>query len=248
MIKKTITAYRHWRRGIKIRREKPQVWLIEKRKLGYIQIPKVATRSVQVCLSRYYAELNDKPLPEEWTKEAIRHIESQTTYHLSHEKISNLTDEYFIFGFVRNPYDRLYSAYKNKVIQPLSRTAGRSIFENHGIELGISFKQFVDIVISIPDENIDRHLRSQSWFLTYKGKLIPKYIGHLEFFDNDWAKLDKEFKLGSPPHKNSTVNLDKENFRHQYDAELEEKVFNRYKNDFELFGYNRLNSTEVGSD
>ncbi|PHS73636.1 MAG: hypothetical protein COB22_00045 [Cycloclasticus sp.] len=241
MIHSILKKIKRWKKRSKIGRENPELWLVKKEKvrLGYIQIPKVATRSIQLCMAQYYTKLNNEPTPETWRKEDIRYIENKTARHLSQKEISNIAGCCFIFAFVRNPYDRLYSAYKNKVIQPL-KVNGKNIFEHHGIELGISFKQFVDIVISIPDNEIDRHLRSQSWFLTFEGKVIPQYIGYLETFDKDWAKLKKQFALGDILHRNSTENLDLEAFRSQYDKESEGKVFNRYKDDFELFGYERI--------
>lgn len=228
-----------WRRNSKIQRETPEIWLLEDLKVGYIQIPKVATRSIQHCLANYYVEQKriDKPLS--WNKEDIKKVEEKTAFHTTHKTLSALAKDNFIFAFVRNPYDRLYSAYKNKVMQPLEKDK-KNIFRNHGIQLGMKFSEFVDIVCNIPDSKIDRHLRSQSWFLSYNKRLIPQFIGHLESFYEDWAELNKQFNLGEPTHKNSTESLDVESYREQYDSELEKKVFNRYKKDFEFFGYERL--------
>jgi len=239
MLNRLVKPYKRWKRRSKIRRETPEIWLIEERKVGYIQIPKVATRTIQECLAKCYASLNNESIPDILDKNEVREIEDKTAYHLSQKKISALTNEYFLFCFVRNPYDRLYSAYKNKVVEPV-HSGAKNILENHGVELGMGFKEFVDIVVSIPDRDIDRHLRSQSWFLTYEGRILPRYIGKLETFDADWSKLNSRFNLGMVRHKNSTASLSATDFASQYSTELEEKVFNRYKEDFEFFGYERL--------
>jgi len=231
--------FKHWKRNKKIQREKPEVWLMKDIRVGYIQIPKVATRSIQQCLASYYVEKASIARPLTWDNKAIKKVEEKTAFHASQKTLNRLSEKNYFFAFVRNPYDRLYSAYKNKVLQPIG-VGGKNIFSNHGIRLGMKFEDFVDIVCSLPDHKIDRHLRSQSWFLSYEGSVIPTFIGHLESFDKDWAELNKRFNLGMPIHKNSTRSLNAEDYRNQYDSELERKVYKRYKEDFEFFNYKRL--------
>ncbi len=50
----------------------------------------------------------------------------------------------------------------------------------------MDFTEFVDVLAKLPDDIIDRHLRSQSWFLCDEQGLLPDYIGKLENFDADW--------------------------------------------------------------
>jgi len=228
-----------WRRNRKIAREKPEIWLLDSKKMGYIQIPKVATRSIQQCLASCYVDEKRMEKPVAWTKINIRDIERQTAFHATHKRLSILAQRNYIFAFVRNPYDRLYSAYKNKVLQASSE-GGKNIFWNHGIYFGMKFDEFIEIVCAIPDDKIDRHLRSQSWFLTYEDQLIPEFIGKLEEFEKDWIVLKEQFELGSPTHKNSTVSLGVDDYRTQYSKALEGKVFNRYVKDFENFSYSRI--------
>ncbi|MBV1950610.1 MAG: sulfotransferase family protein [Cycloclasticus sp.] len=228
-----------WKRNRKIQRETPEVWLLKDLNVAYIQIPKVATRSIQQCLANYYADCEGVAKPLSWDKEWIKSVEKKTAFHATRKELHTLSANAFVFAFVRNPYGRLYSAYKNKILQPLDN-GEKNIFWNHGMTLGMEFGEFVDIVCAIPDEKIDRHLRSQSWFLTYEGSVIPEFIGHLESFDEDWSELNKLFNLGKPAHKNSTVSLNTENHLEGYDSELENKVFKRYQADFEFFNYERL--------
>lgn len=229
-----------WRRSRKIARETPEIWLLENISVGYIQIPKVATRSIQQSLAACYVEMEGLEKPSVWSKSRIRDIEKKTAFHATHKKLSHISDTHFLFAFVRNPYDRLYSAFKNKVLQ-LTDKGKRNIFWNHGVYFGMEFAEFIEIICEIPDEKIDRHLRSQSWFLTFEDQLIPHFVGKLEEFETDWGVLNERFKLGEAVHKNSTKVLSLDGgYRSQYTPSLEEKVFNRYRKDFEEFSYPRM--------
>ena len=231
-----VRSYKSWKRNRKILREKPELWHFETAGFGYIQIPKVATRSIQLCLANYYVEQEKMSKSLEWRKKAIRVIEDKTAFHATQKKIFKISKNTFIFAFVRNPYERLYSAYKNKVLQPLESGA-KNILINHGVTLGVSFEEFVDIVCNIPDKSIDRHLRSQSWFLTFEGNLIPSYIGRLESFDEDWKVLSNRFGLPAPMHKNSTKKSKNSLVLEGFSSELQEKVYKRYEQDFLMFNY-----------
>ena len=217
-------------------REKPELWHFDASGFGYIQIPKVATRSIQLCLANYYVGQEKISKPQEWNRETIRVVENKTAFHATQKQIFEISRNTFIFAFVRNPYERLYSAYKNKVMEPLESGA-KNILSNHGITLGMSFEAFVDIVCDIPDGKIDRHLRSQSWFLTFEGNLIPNYIGRLESFDEDWEVLSNQFGLPTPSHKNSTKKSKNSNALEGFSSELQGKVYKRYEQDFVIFKY-----------
>jgi len=229
-----------WLRSRKIARETPEIWLLESIGVGYIQIPKVATRSIQQSLAACYVETEGLEKPSAWSKKKIRDIEKKTAFHATHKKLSHIRDSHYLFAFVRNPYDRLYSAYKNKVLESPGE-GKRNIFWNHGVHFGMEFAEFIEVVCEIPDEKIDRHLRSQSWFLTFEDQLIPHFIGKLEKFETDWDVLNDRFKLAEVMHKNSTKVLSLHGgYQSQYTKHLEEKVFNRYRKDFEQFSYVRM--------
>ena len=79
-------TFKDLRKNLKIRREKPQIWLLEKEKVGYIQIPKVATRSIQHALVRHLVSdsaINDNAID----KELIKTIEPQYSAHMSLRRI-----------------------------------------------------------------------------------------------------------------------------------------------------------------
>lgn len=212
-----------------IRREKPQFWHFPEQQFGYIQIPKVATRSIREALN------NSSGIPS-CPDGSFDQFEETYSQHITQDQIRPLAGSNFIFAFVRHPQARLYSAYVNKIIDA-EKQGARNILSCHGIRYGISFTAFVDRVCAIPDRNIDRHLRSQAWFLCdSNGALIPNSIGHLETFDDDWKKLCARIPaLGPSPHKNKAAHG--HDFSSAYTAKTEELVRARYALDFKLFGY-----------
>jgi len=221
--------YKKFKKLYHIRREKPQLWHFPEQGFGYIQIPKVATRSIREGLlnSPGLSSGKDIPLPE---------FEEKNSLHIHQDKIRPLVKSLLLFAFVRHPLARLYSAYTNKIADA-GNANRRNIFECHGIHFGISFPEFLEKVCAIPDNKIDRHLRSQSWFLCdSKGNLIPDFIGHLETFDKDWLSLCAKIpSLGPVPHKNKSAHG--QDYRSKYTPETEQLARTRYARDFERFGY-----------
>jgi len=212
-----------------IRREKPQFWHFPEQGFGYIQIPKVATRSIREALLNSPGFDAEKEMP-------FGQFEEKYSRHIKQNRIRPLAGSCLIFAFVRHPLARLYSAYINKITDA-ERDGRRNIFACHGISFGISFSEFVNRVCAIPDRRIDRHLRSQTWFLCdSKGDLIPDFIGHLEAFEEEWQLLcGRVPALGPVPHKNKGSHG--ADYMEFYTPETEQMARKRYARDVELFGY-----------
>ena len=145
-------------------KKKPRVWLLEKEKIGYIRIRKVASSSINLSLMQHIAKGNKQPDPT--NDRALRKaIEARHSSHIAHSVIRrDLKGKYFLFAFVRNPLSRAWSCYRNKVINP-KRSGKKDVLSNPEFYFGMDFTEFVDVLAKLPDDVIDRHLRSQSWFL-----------------------------------------------------------------------------------
>lgn len=230
----TMLSLRDIRKNLKIRREKPQIWLLEKERIGYIQIPKVATRSIQHALVRHL--ISDPAIKDSAIdKKLIKMTEPQHSAHMSLGRIRrDIKNKYFLFSFVRNPVTRIYSCYKNKVLDQRT-TGGRNILSNHGIHLEMDFPAFVDTIIQIPDRKIDRHLRSLAWFLSDAEGLVVDYVGKLETFRDDWEYLRSQYGLQIPTHHNKSSRAQK--MSTVCSKTTLEKIIGRYSRDIELFGY-----------
>jgi hypothetical protein len=216
------------RKKYKNRRETPQYWEFAEDGVGYIQIPKVASRSMRKAFSEAYEVGSDE--------DAFLKFESLKSAHVKQSHIRQSAEKgTYICAFVRDPLARLYSAWTDKVVKQES-SGEKCTFSCHGIDYGMSFHDFVRRVCQISDKNLERHLKSQAWFLTDDKGLIPHYIGKLESFDEDYAAIRNKFpRLKQAPHANKSVY--KKSHLDAYDSETLAIAIERYKQDFELFGY-----------
>ena len=220
---------RLWNKLRKLPREKPQLYLFPEYRFGYIQVPKVASRSIRAAVTAF---MSGTTPDEKIDKNLVATYETRYARHLKHAEIAVLAQNNFIFAFVRNPYARIYSCYKNKV-EDARIAGGRNIFEKHGIALDVTFEEFVRRITSLPDHKSDRHFRSQTWFLTRKGALLPSYVGKLESMAEDWAFLEERFGIAPPPQ----INVSSAKPLPDMSDETRELLQMRYADDFRLFGY-----------
>jgi hypothetical protein len=221
---------RLWNKLRKLPREKPQLYLFPEYKFGYIQIPKVASRSIRVAVTAFMSgHANEGTVDQDLVTE----FETRYAQHLQHSEIASLPKDNFIFAFVRNPYERIHSCYKNK-IEDVRNLGGRNIFEKHGIDLDVSFEEFVRKVSVLPDHKSDRHFRSQAWFLTWEGELLPSFVGKLESLADDWDVLQERFGIAPPPQ----INVSNVKPLPEMSTETKGLILKRYADDFKLFGYN----------
>lgn len=209
--------------------DKPQVYVIDELAVAYVQIPKVASRSVRTAISRHLAgDLQ----PEESDASLVGRFENLYSSHMDHKQIAQLAENYFVFAIVRNPYTRILSCYKNKVLQ--SREPGRkSVFQRYGLDVNASLEEFVDFISKVPDRYADRHFRSQAWFLTWQGNLLPSYVAKLENIDQDWQEIHRRSGIQAPPRMNVSENHKKI----VLSPDLKKIIYQRYTQDFVLFGY-----------
>ena len=142
---------------------------------------------------------------------------------------------YFSFSFVRNPWDRLVSTWKDKC-----RSQTLDFFKKTYGPYRNSFADFIFTLGYSPDKfhaewegMIDRHVRSYS-------ELIPldalDFIGRFENFQGDFNTICD--KIGIPrqqlPHRNKTQH---KHYTEYYDNETREIIAEKYAKDIEYFGY-----------
>jgi len=161
-------------------------------KLLYCPIPKVACTSFK----SFFGGLSSRKIaPGKGV-----HGRAHRAYSLSRlrrrQAFRILRDpKYVRFAFVRNPWDRLVSAYYSKFVNPdvLSEFSLRVIDDvysrEHAIadyEMSISFRNFLSYIARTPDEHLDEHWKPQHLFL---GARAPDFLGKFENLESDFRRL-----------------------------------------------------------
>jgi hypothetical protein len=188
-------------------------------KFIYIHVPKTGGSSVTSALAPYL--IDPKPVDKTERKGwQIKHHVNKQMHHPIPRNM-NVPDDFFIFGFVRNPYERLVSSW------------GRGK-ENNQWPSELSFSDFV--LGTLQNKYAKSLKRLQEDLLeTKKGRI--DFIGRYESLQEDWAYVTSQ--IGLPdlelPHKNKRE--EKEHYSVYYTDKLVDAVTNFYKKDIELFGY-----------
>ncbi len=165
----------------------------------------------------------------------------QRIYLGGQNKIKRLNKNNFFFTFVRNPYSRILSAYTDKIKRQAS---AKYVYKFNGVLVGISgknlsFEDFIKIIVKIPDRLLDLHLKSYCGFIR-ENNLNMDFVGKLENFQEDWTFISTLFNLKDSDNlkvKNKTTKNIK--LADYYTPELKEMVYEKYKEDFERFGYKK---------
>ena len=210
--------------------------------LLYGRVPKVANSSIKAALCR----LLQRPQLERVRTTSDNFWRTGTdgeTSMLSTHDARMCRGTHFSFSFVRNPFDRLVSAYNNKLLE-LDEIPGP--MQAMGLVHSMPFGSFLDVVASTSDDKLDIHLLPQSIILCLERQLIPNFVGHLETMDQDWRSLQQQLRreglleLGALPKKNVRRVSDHRDVPDYFkDPGLIRIVTERYGDDIELFYGNK---------
>ena len=208
----------------------------------YMYIPKVACTSlrsffVQMCEGKVLspAQITDYP----YTRLEIEQVKA-----LKQRGV-------LVVGFVRNPWDRLVSCYRNKMLADddaayYAKQSGDDRDYVDGVFLsfrkfgtfkkGMTFGQFVHAVCEIPEAQADPHFQSQYCMLADEtGALLPNFLGRFETLNADFNRLCTIYNVKADlSHLRPSGS---KNYLSYYSPELIEKVGERYHTDIGLFGY-----------
>lgn len=205
-------------------------YIFDKKKLVYLAVPKVATTSILLTISQSYD-----------IKIKRRRIHSNPFWHRKQGKLDQSQANYYKFTFIRNPFDRLVSCYKEKIVKRYNRKLP-PFYDSHHLSVteNASFSEFVEIISDIPDCLADRHIKSQYATLYRKNRLLVDRVGRFEHLAENWAELAKKYNLKPELlHKLSSYHFENthRDYRLYYTRELAEMVYKRYQKDVELLGY-----------
>lgn len=212
--------------------------LLTREKVIYFPIAKVACSSIKkICADLLGLDYDRNDLDDSVHEQNFPFVRRRRILKPAYE-------EYLKFAFVRNPWDRLFSCYKSKVLQdPAEYVRGFTDGVLDGLlecsdrfHAGMSFADFVYTVMEIDDRYADEHFRSQ--YLTIydrEGRLLVNYLGYFEELNRDWQYIADWIGQG-----NQLPRLMKSrsgSYLDHYTPELVEMVGRRFEADVELFGY-----------
>ena len=164
--------------------------------------------------------------------------------------------EWFRFCFVRNPYSRLFAAYKMFIMQEVNppssyynnikaRIRGKYDYTRRAgrPDATVSFRDFVRYVQETLGQEQDYHWCSMRWGL--RPDLI-KYnlVGSFENFNHDFRLVLQRLGVNDELMPALLEPVNQSDAKHislaaVYDWDLADQVYALYKDDFETYGYEK---------
>lgn len=137
---------------------------------------------------------------------------------------NNQFNEYFKFAFVRNPWDRAYSWYRNVLRDEFH-------LQELNIKPDISFREF--LVNHVEQWALRPQL---DWLVDENGDVAVDFVGRFENLDHDFSVICSKIGIQTTPLPN-ILNSGASRYIEAYDTETQELIYQRYKAEIELFGY-----------
>lgn len=144
--------------------------------------------------------------------------------------------DYYKFGFVRNPYERLVSAYYN-FTSMVRGTVSPGWEWAQPIGKYKTFKHFVENLENSECINFI-HLQKQYDFLKLNGKIGVDFVGKYENLNEDFKKIENHLGLESKKLP-TTRQSSHPHYSSLYDEGMKKIVQKLYHEDFEEFDYEK---------
>ena len=220
MIKYLLSKYRTWKHAKsqhnKIFIEGTLLNAFYKSKTIFIHIPKTAGVSLAKAI---YGDVT---------------FEGHRSFYFNNIALNIKNEVYFSFSFVRNPFDRLYSAYK------FLNAGGMNHLDKIAFQTHLSeFEDFEDLILNGLNKKLIyqiTHFIPQHEYLCDKsGNILVDFIGRFEDLESDTLLLSKRLKKDiNLSHLNFNSKL---NYKEVYTDEMIYKVNQIYQKDIDIFKY-----------
>lgn len=217
----------------------------KEKKFICVPTPKCASRSISHML--YYS--NSKVLLGKHHQRAVEdkmkypsldgfYIEQSKSFCESLEDFKS----YYKFTFVRNPYSRLVSCWKNKMDKDkkydIDTISGKYAFKKFNHLRGLSFEEFIEYITSSEKKlKEDKH-----WAPFYH--IIPlwkiDYTGRVESFQKDISYIFKKLSIKTEKSffiKEGENQTEHDHFSKYYNKKTKNLVAEAYEADFTRYNY-----------
>jgi hypothetical protein len=172
-------------------------------------------------------------------------------FFYSHQvDIKDKLDTYFLFTFVRNPYEKLYSSY-NYLKRCITENNGNILNTPDKMDYYENFNIFVKNYKNVCKRSYCHSFITQyDTLLNYSNKINFSYIGRQETLDTDIIKILKYLNFNiNNEHSKKLYKKYRNNVSSQLDTIIDicdEETFlfinNHFENDFKTFGYKKYES------
>ena len=174
------------------------------------------------------------------------------------------TQMYFNFIITRHPFERIVSAYRNKIEKPFNphfqREYGAKMLrmsrpglteQQYKSGKRVTFKEFVDFVISVKMENLDEHWRSIFKLCNICGVKYDFIADMSTLYDDSdqvlkligWYDRVQFPRSSKDSYAKAAVDITPEYLNKLSDIDLE-TLHRKFKMDFDAFGY-EFNLTNI---
>ena len=193
--------------GLVPRAARHRVTVVDQPPMLWYQVAKVGTRSIKAQFQANGITAKDRYFAVDASLRYRRHL---------------------AFAFVRNPWDRLVSAWHDKV--------GKRDYFGFGTETRaeMTFPRFIDYVETLDLTWCDVHLRRQAALIDLNR---IDFLGTLETFDADARDLFTRAGLTYHDEIRKNVTATREDFRTYYIDDDAARVARLYDADIRIFGY-----------
>ncbi|MES0489106.1 MAG: sulfotransferase family 2 domain-containing protein [Leptospirales bacterium] len=190
-------------------------------KIIFIHIPKNAGTSIENALFGTYGK--------------VGHHKAISYYQEDSEKFK----QYLKFAVVRNPFDRIISAFR------YLKNGGRNKFDSEWAKIHLSkYKNFSDFINALDEKKIQDEILSWKHFEPqYKyvydenGNCLVDYIIYFENLDEELLKISNAAGINPLSIQKLNKGMRKPNFKKFYSTRNIETISRVYKKDLELFHY-----------